>query len=269
MNSITRRVPFRLTPFSIIGLLLAIAGCGTITIDIRTDIASRQEITQNLEYVISGPLAALFITDGEIDLGDDAELADLDAINSAGWDFEMDVVEVDGEDAFRMRVSQTFTGEDAAEQFRLASETLAEEDSSTSMIPLLDITETEDEVVYELRMSVSADDIGDPSAGFEDTLPPDDPLIVDGTPLPGLDFGEFDPFTGGLEDFGEALEASFEDMVTLKWTVEMPGDVTETNATSEEGSVLTWDLGFAELSESDSELFAKSVVNKNAGGNCS
>lgn len=284
MNAISRRIPLRLTPFSVFGLMLAVVGCGTIAVDIRTEILGQQEIKQNIEYVISGPIATLFITDGEVDLGEDANLADLETIETSGWDVQMDVTKVDGEDALRMRVSQTFTGEDAVEQFRLASAALAEEDSSTSMIPFLEITETEDEVTYELRMSVSVDEEAVPTdvENEPEALPTVEPLIINGTPFPDLlDFSGSDTspeldafgseiegaFTDGLQDFTDALESSFEDFITMKWTVEMPGHVRESNATDEDGSTLTWDLGFAELSDGD-ELFARSVVSKTAGGSC-
>lgn len=286
MNAISRRIPLRLTPFSIFGLLLAVVGCGSIAVDIRTEIISQQEIKQNIEYVISGPLAELFITDGKIDLDEDVELADLEAIETAGWDVQMEVTQIDGEDALRMRISQTFKGEDAAEQFRLAGAALSEEDSATSMIPFLEITETEDEVIYELRMSIEVDDEASagPGAASSDpeVIPTLEPLIINGTPFPDLpDFSNSDPvgefgdfgveveraFTDGLQDFTDALESSFEDFITMKWTVEMPGHVRESNATDEDGSLLTWNLGFADLSEGD-DLFASSVVSKNAGGSC-
>ncbi len=253
--------------------MIAVVGCGTIAIDVRTQIISQQEIRQNLEYTISGPLATLLITDGEIDLGEENDLADLEAMESIGWDIQMDVVQVEGEDAVRMRMSQTFKGEDAAEQFRLASTALAEQDTSSTMIPLLEITENEDEIIYELRMSVEVDDEA-AQPGF--TTEPE-PIDIDGTPFPGFDtsdpeFGEFgaeleNAFSDGLQDFTDALEASFEDFITVTWTVEMPGDVSETNATNEDGNTLTWDLGFSELSDGG-ELFARSVVSKHSGGSC-
>lgn len=286
MNAILGRIPLRLTPFSILGLMLAVVGCGTIAVDIRTEIISQQEIKQNLEYVISGPLTELFITDGEIDLGEDAELADLEALETAGWDVLMEVTQVEGEDALRVRISQTFTGEDAAEQFRLASVALSEEDTSTSMIPFLDITETEDEIVYELRMSVEVDEGGDSSLTFDEPVEDFEPLVINGTPFPDLpafsdsdstgDMGEFgdfgaeieDAFTDGLQDFTDALESSLGDFITMKWTVEMPGHVRDSNATDEDGSELTWNMGISDLSEGGNELFARSVVNKNAAGSC-
>lgn len=289
MNAISRRIPLRLTPFSIFGLLLAVVGCGSIAVDIRTEIISQQEIKQNIEYVISGPLAELFITDGKIDLDEGAELADLEAIEASGWDVKMEVTQIDGEDALRMSISQTFEGEDAAEQFRLAGTALSEEDTATSMIPFLEITETEDEVIYELRMSIEVDDeasaaTGDVSSDPE-AIPTLEPLIINGTPFPDLpdfsnsdtvgDLGEFGDFgaeiegafTDGLQDFADSIESSFEDFITMMWTVEMPGHVRESNATDEDGGLLTWDLGFADLSEGD-DLFASSVVSKNAGGSC-
>lgn len=282
MHAISSRIPIRLTPFSIIGLMLAIVGCGSIVIDIRTQIVSQQEITQSLEYTVSGPLAELLITDGEIDLADDAELADLEAMEAAGWDLQMDVIQIDGDDALRMRLSQTFKGEDAAEQFRLASAALSEEDTATSMVPFLEISETENEVVYELRMQIEVDDAA-ASTDFETGLDTE-PLIIDGTPFPGLpdfgdpdsigDFGDFGSelegaFSDGLQDFADALKSSFEDFISVKWTVEMPGQVSESNATDEDGNILTWDLGFAELSDDNSEdLFARSVVSKNQADSC-
>lgn len=265
MRAITDRLPVRLTPFSVFGLLLAVVGCGTIAVDIRTEIISQQEIRQNLEYVISGPIAELLITDGEIDPDADFNTADLEAVESAGWEVFIGVEEVDGEDALVMRMSQTFTGPDAVEQFRMASEAIAEEDTTTTMVPLLEITETEDEVVYSLQMSVSADDQSG-SEPVNDPVPTVEPLIIDGTPFPGLpDFSG----TGGFDDdFADALAESFEDFITLTWTVEMPGNIEESNATTEDGSTLTWELGLGDVSEQDQELFARSVVNKNAGGSC-
>ena len=89
------------------------------------------------------------------------------------------------------------------------------------------------------------------------------PLTIDGTPFP------ISPDSGdGLQDFSDALAQSFEDFITVSWTVEMPGRVRETNATDEEGSVLTWNLGLSEISEGSDELFARSVVSKNAAGSC-
>lgn len=277
MNALSRRIPVRLTPFSILGLMLAIVGCGTIAVDIRTEIISQQEIKQNLEYVISGPLAQLLITDREVDLSGDSELANIETIEAAGWEVQIDVTQVDDEDAIRLRMSQTFKGEDAAEQFRLATAALSEEDTATSMIPFLDITETEDEIVYELRMSVEADEQTDPSSTQGE------PLTIDGTPFPAViyvddtdnaaDLSEFEDaiegaFTDSLQDFTDSLESSFEDFITVKWTVEMPGHVQDSNATDEDGSLLTWDIGFADLSDGGDELFARSVVNKNASGSC-
>ncbi len=259
MKAISRRIPFRLTPFSILGLLIAAVGCGTIAIDIRTEIISQQEIRQELEYTISGPMAAFFITDGEIDFGEGTDLADLEALETSGWDVKMEVVQVDGEDALSMRVSQTFKGEDAAEQFKLASAALSEEDTATSMVPFLNITETESEVIYELRMEIEVDDEA-----------PSQPVIE---PDPELDdkvdaaFDGVDAEIIGLEDFTDALESSFEDFISVKWTVEMPGHIRESNATDEDGSVLTWNLGFSELSDGG-ELFARSSVSKNPGGSC-
>lgn len=281
MHAITKHVPVRLTPFSVFGLLLAVVGCGTIAVDIRTQIINQQEIRQEIEYVISGPIAELFITDGQIDLGEEASLGDLDAIEAAGWDLDMSVGEVDGEDALVMRLSQTFTGMDAADQFRRASEALAEEDTSTTMMPLLEITETDDEIIYEIRMSVSADEPTDSTnVGFDDSVPTVEPLVIDGTPFPGLpdfsgsgDFGDFGDlegaFTDGLEDFSDALAESFEDFITVNWMVEIPGEVEDSNATSQDGRQLVWSLTLSDLSEEeDKELFARSVVNKNAGGSC-
>ena len=257
------------------GLLLAIVGCGTITIDIRTEILSRQEITQNIEYVISGPIATLFITDGEVDLGEDSNVADIEALEAADWLLTTEVTKVDGDDALVMRLSQTFKGEDAAEQFRLASETLAEGDTTTSMVPYLDITENEDEIVYSLRMAVSLDEVPEES-GSEFPVATLEPLNIDGTPFAGLpDFSDRTPtgdlggaFSDGLGDFTDALTDSFGDFITMNWTVEMPGQVTESNATTEDGDSLTWELDFTQLSEIDSDLFATSVVNKNSGGSC-
>ncbi len=277
MQAITRRIPLRLTPFSVFGLLLAIAGCGTIAIDIRTEIISQQEIRQHLEYVISGPIAELLITDGELDPNAEFNTADLEAVEAEGWEVEIGVEKIDGEDALVMRMSQTFTGPDAAEQFKRASEALAEEDTTTTMVPILDITESEDEIVYDLRMSVSADDQSEsnvPDAPF----PTVEPLTIDGTPFAGLpDFsgtGSADPagldgvFTDGLEDFTDALADSFADFIKLNWTVEMPGDIQDSNATSQDGRTLTWELGLGDFSEEDGPLFARSVVNKNSGGSC-
>ena len=274
MQLITNRLPVRLTPFSVFGLILAIVGCGTITVDIRTQIISEQEIRQHLEYVISGPLAELLITDGELDPNAEFNTADLAAVESAGWEVEVGVEQVDGEDALVMRMSQTFTGPDATEQFRLASEAVAEEDTTTTMIPILDIIETEDEIVYDLRMSVSADGQQGDSAAAVPTL---EPIIIDGTPFSGLpdfsdsgDFGSFDgAFSDGLEDFADALEDSFADFVKLNWSVEMPGSVEESNATSQDGGVLTWELGLGDFSAENDQLFARSVVSKNSGGSCS
>ncbi len=262
MNTIARRVPIRLTPFSIFGLLLAVVGCGTIAVDISTEIVSQQEIKQNIEYVISGPIAALFIEDGEIELGEGVSVADLDAIESAGWDFEMDVITVEDKDALRMRINQTFTGVDAAEQFRLASEALSEEDTSTSLVPVLEITETEDDVVYDLRMTVSTvEQDGAPIDGA--AVPTVEPLIIDGTPFPA-----FPDFSDGLGDFTDALTDSFDDFISVKWTVEMPGHVSESNATSEDDNRLTWDLTLADVSDGGKELFARSEVSKSSGGSC-
>lgn len=275
MKSPTRRSFVRLTPFSMFGLLLAIVGCGTITIDIRTEILSRQEITQNIEYVISGPIATLFITDGEVDLGEESNVADIQALEAAGWVLTTDVKKIDGDDALVMKLSQTFKAEDAAEQFRLASEALAEGDTTTSMIPYLEIAEDEDEIVYSLRMAVSLDEVPEES-GSEFPVATIEPLIIDGTPFAGLpDFSDAVPtdelggaFSDGLGDFTDALTDSFGDFITMNWIVEMPGNVTESNATSEDGGRLTWELDFDQLSEIDSDLFATSVVNKNSGGSC-
>jgi len=294
MNAIKERIPFRLTRISLIGLLIAVAGCGTITVDIHTQIISQQEISQQIEYIIAGPIAQLMITDGEIDLSDGASLGDLEALDAVGWDFQIDVIQVDGDDAVRMRLSQTFTGEDAAEQFRLASEALAEQDSSTSMVPLLEITETEDEIVYDLRMDISVDDAaiggngipsgGDPASGVTASTP--EPLIINGTVFPDLpafqdpdatgDISDFGAFADGLEasmgdgmqDFADALAASFEDFITIKWSVEMPGEVGETNATTNQDGLLTWELKFSDIAEGNSELFANSTVSKDTGGSC-
>jgi hypothetical protein len=49
MQTLFNRLPVRLTPISFIGLLLVILACGSITVDVRTDIKNTQEISQEFE----------------------------------------------------------------------------------------------------------------------------------------------------------------------------------------------------------------------------
>jgi hypothetical protein len=93
----------------------------------------------------------------------------------------MAVEQIEGDDAMVMRLSQTFIGEDVAEQFHLASEALAEGDTATSVISFLEITENEDEIVYKLSLSVEA---SEESADVV-PLPTLEPLIINRTPFPG------------------------------------------------------------------------------------
>jgi hypothetical protein len=255
MQTIIHRFPVRLTPFSIIGLLLLVVACGSITVDVRTDIRSNQEITEEFEYVIAGPIAELFITDGEIDLGDELNAAELEVIREAGWNLEMSVVQVDGADAVNLRLSQSIKGKDALEKFQAAADVLTEGGATGSMVPLLEITETEDEITYRASMSVA---LASSTAGTGATGSPDV------TPTP-------DPLGQGMIDddsFEDIMNATLQDFITLRRTVNMPGVISESNASSIDGGTLMWELDYADIASADGDLFATSVVNKNAGGNC-
>ena len=234
--------------------MLAIVACGSITVDVRTDIKSSQEISQEFEYVIAGPIAELLISNGEIDLGDDLNAAELEAMREAGWTLDMSVVQVDGQDAVNLKLSQTFKGEDALEKFRIASDVLAEGGATGSMVPRLEVTETEDEITYRASMSVALKGVaGDTTGGDTDVTPTPDPL------------GQGMIDENAMED---VLGAMLQDFITLRWTVHLPGVVSESNADSVEAGTFTWELDYAAIEAAEGDLFATTVAKKDAGGSC-
>jgi hypothetical protein len=238
--------------------MLVTVACGTITLSVETDVRSQQEIFQRLEMTMEGPLAALMIEDGEIDPEATVEFGDTVAMEAAGWIVSFDVVQIDGKDAIRARVDQTFTGESAVEDFQRAVAALDEDEQAGVLVPQLSVAETDDEITYRVAMVVDSSELTDP--------PTPTPVADGSDEFAGFDDFEFD--LGLDDDFFSALEDEFEDLVTIKWVVRLPGEVTETNGEQQSGGELTWDLSAADLEGGSRELSASSTVSKRSGGSC-
>jgi hypothetical protein len=175
-------------------------------------------------------------------------------MREAGWTLNMSVVQVDGDDAVNLKLSQSFKGQDAIEKFMAASDVLAEGGATGSMVPRLEITETEDEVTYRASMSVALNSQSpDPGEGSADATPTPDPL------------GQGMIDENAMDD---VLGAMLQDFITLRWTVNMPGVVSESNANTVEAGTFTWELDYAAIEAAKGDLFVTTVAKKDAGGNC-
>ena len=67
-----------------------------------------------------------------------------------------------------------------------------------------------------------------------------------------------------LTGMDELMLQSFADTFTLKWTVEIPGEIIDTNAETQEGNVVTWDLDLLDLVEAPN-LYVVSLERKSSG----
>ncbi len=229
----------RVRPVFALGVVLAAAACGTITIDWETDVGSLEEISHDIRITVAGPIVEL-MEEGE------TTITDIEELEALGWDVSMTEDEIDGVKSITMNVSGGFTGEDA---LRVASGELGVEDSAIGELPIVTVTETEDEFLYRITFGPTVTD----SAGVE---PVESDSFVEAE---GLDLS-------GLEDF---VAASLSELLDFTWTVRFPGKLVESNATSTSGNRATWELNFTEVASED-ELYIVSRVSKNqGGGSCS
>ncbi len=171
---------------------------------------------------------------------------DIEEPEALGWDVSTTEGEVDGVKSISVNLFGSFTGEDA---LRVASGELGVEDSAIGDLPIVTVTETEDEFLYRI------------------TFGPTVTNSADVEPVEGDSFGDTGGFDlSGLEDF---VAASLSELLDFTWTVRFPGELVESNATSTSGNRATWELNFTEVASED-ELYIVSRVSKNqGGGSCS
>jgi hypothetical protein len=189
--------------------LVLLAGCGTLDMQLQTDVKASGNYTQSVVITATGALAENF----------DA-VEDVNAMTEEGWE----VSTTRSGDAVTLSAVKDFTPEDA---FFLP-------DSTGTESPVLDIERQNYFVFSDYVFTVNIP--ADPEAmGLED--------MGDLGDLDGL--GELDD----LGQYDQLMLNLMKDMFTMSWTVNMPGEIKTANADAVAGSSATWNFDITTLSQ--------------------
>jgi hypothetical protein len=220
------RVPSR-TALSIVALVLLV-GCGTVSIDVKTDVSSSESFTHEIKIVATELMGSAI-----------QESLDLEKLRSEGWTAELqrDVERV------TITLSRRFEGEEAR-QF-LSGETAVEQIKGFAV----QVAEREGQLEYRIAWDLEG--------LSEETLPTEDGSMgVDET---------VDTTEGTFAELDEQMMAMMANMFIVNWTLVGPGPIVESNADSFEGNTATWSWNLSDM-ENNTEMFAVSRANKPIAG---
>lgn len=177
--------------------LILLAGCGTLDMQLETDVRTSGNYTQKVIITATGALGESLVTEG----GADEMTAD-------GWQ----VTQTQSGDTVTLTASKDFSPDDP---FFLPDATGTEATS-----PVLDIQSKNNFLFTDYSFTVNI---------------PSDPEALGLEP----DAGEYAELTLGL----------LKNIFTMSWTVNMPGEITNSNADVVNGSTATWDFDVDTLSQ--------------------
>ena len=194
--------------------LVLLAGCGTLDMQLQTDVKASGDYTQSVVITATGAFAKSF--DGTEDMAD---------MTGEGWE----VSTSRSGDSVTVSAVKDFTPDDP---FFLPDST-----GTDTASPVLDIERQNYFVFTDYRFTVNIP--ADPQAmGLEDMGE-----LGDLGDLGGL--GEF----GDPSQYDALMLNLLKDMFTMSWTVNMPGAIKSSNADSVNGSSATWNFDITTLSE--------------------
>ncbi|MCI0439214.1 MAG: hypothetical protein L0177_08810 [Chloroflexi bacterium] len=125
----------RVRRFALLSLMMLVAGCGTLSVDLATSVESEESFSHTMTITAEGLMAEMM--QGELDLSD---------LQSQGWEAS---VARDG-DRWTLTASGTFAGEQA----RQFSETSGEDDIFEGF--KIEKTETGDAIEYRISLRLEA-----------------------------------------------------------------------------------------------------------------
>jgi hypothetical protein len=214
--------------------VLTVLACGTMVIDYSADLKSPDEVTITME---------VSLTDAFVELATDPESA-FSPNNRSFEDWKMEILE-DGVDRYAVRLSNTFKGQDAAD---MLTPERAKEDQPPLSLVMYEVDKGE---YIEYRIEFSPESFGDTALSDDDSVATDD-----------------------YSDIGEAMEAAFAGMLRVDITLNVFGEIVETNAERTVENELTWRYNLVEFMEASEDHslvpYVVTRVNKSSGifGSC-
>lgn len=193
--------------------LAVLAGCGTLDMQLETDVKASGDYTQRVIITATGAIGESMATE------DTPE-----EMTAEGWEVNRTV----SGDTVTLTASKDFSADDP---FFLPDATGTDAGS-----PALDIREQNYFVFTDY--SFSANIPADPET-----------LGLEGTG------GEFE------EGFDELAQSFLQDMFSLSWTVNMPGEILESNADTVSGSSATWNFDLTSVSQGVAMTAEVRVIN--------
>jgi hypothetical protein len=216
-------------------LVLTLFGCGTVAVNVNTDIQSPDDFTHTMEIVLTGFLAEM--ADEQMD-----EQFNAQELRDEGWDVTVERLEEGEDKKLVFKASRHFEGEEAAKLTSGEGLQLLQEELGFT----LETKEFDGGIEYRVALN--------PQSGTEEAdQEGDESISFDGEDA--VDLGDFS------EAFGEAMLDSF---FQLNWTVSVPGEIVDTNADSYEGNQATWHLKGSDLVQAE-EMYLVSRVEEGTG----